>query len=119
MGLSDEDVREILRIIDESQLDELRIDMPDFQLYVRRGGAPPATPPPMPPPTPAEVAARPAPEAPAPARPAPPHGARAGGAAPMGARMLGPFSGAGAPGEPPFVDVASRVDADTVVCLIE
>src|SRR3954471_12248940 len=119
MGLSDEDVREILRIIDESQLDELRIDMPDFQLYVRRGGAPPATPPPMPPPTPAEVAARPAPEAPPPAGTAPPDGAHADGAATIAAPMLGTFYRAGAPGETPFVDVGSRVDADTVVCLIE
>ena len=37
MGLTDEDVREILRIIDESELDELRIDMPGFRLHVRRG----------------------------------------------------------------------------------
>ena len=28
MGLSDDDVREILRLIDESQLDELRIETP-------------------------------------------------------------------------------------------
>src|SRR3954453_516541 len=40
MGLTDEDVREILRIIDESELDELRIETPDFRLHVRRGGAP-------------------------------------------------------------------------------
>jgi acetyl-CoA carboxylase biotin carboxyl carrier protein len=39
MGLTDDDVREILRIIDESQLDELRIEMEGFQLHVRRGGA--------------------------------------------------------------------------------
>jgi hypothetical protein len=50
LGLSDEDVREILRIIDESQLDELRIDMDGFQLHVRRGGAPPATAVQVPPP---------------------------------------------------------------------
>jgi acetyl-CoA carboxylase biotin carboxyl carrier protein len=115
MGLTDDDVREILRIIDESQLDELRIDMPDFQLYVRRGGAPPATPPPAR----AEVAARPAPEAPSPAGTAPPDRAHADGAATIAAPMLGTFYRAGAPGETPFVDVGSRVDADTVVCLIE
>jgi biotin carboxyl carrier protein len=39
MALTDEDVREILRIIDESALDELRIEMSGFKLHVRRAGA--------------------------------------------------------------------------------
>jgi acetyl-CoA carboxylase biotin carboxyl carrier protein len=33
--------------------------------------------------------------------------------------MLGTFYRASAPGEQPFVDVGSKVDPDTVVCLIE
>jgi acetyl-CoA carboxylase biotin carboxyl carrier protein len=113
MGLSDEDVREILRLIDESQLDELRIDMPDFQLHVRRGGAPPAETAPAPQ---AAEPAKPAPEAGAPA-PEPP--AAANGAATIDAPMLGTFYRASAPGEQPFVEVGSTVAADTVVCLIE
>jgi acetyl-CoA carboxylase biotin carboxyl carrier protein len=36
--LTDDDVREILRLIDESKLDELRIERPDFRLHVVRGG---------------------------------------------------------------------------------
>ena len=124
MALTDEDVREILRIIDESQLDELRIEMPDFSLHVRRGGAPP----------PAEPAAAAAPAAaepeparePAAAEPAPAadvpaatNGASADGRATISAPMLGTFYRASAPGEEPFVDVGTQVDADTVVCLIE
>jgi acetyl-CoA carboxylase biotin carboxyl carrier protein len=107
MGLTDEDVREILRIIDESQLDELRIDMPDFRLHVRRGGAPP----PAVEPQPAAPERREEPAAPA--------TASANGAATIDAPMLGTFYRASAPGEQPFVDVGSKVDADTVVCLIE
>ncbi len=38
MPLSDEDVREILRIIDESDLSELRIDTDGFSLHVVKGG---------------------------------------------------------------------------------
>ena len=38
MSLSDEDVREILRIIDESALTELQIDTEGFSLHVRKGG---------------------------------------------------------------------------------
>jgi acetyl-CoA carboxylase biotin carboxyl carrier protein len=39
MALTDDDVREILRLIDESKLDELRIETPEFRLHVVRGGA--------------------------------------------------------------------------------
>jgi len=39
MPLSDEDVREILRIIDQSELDELRIETEGFSLHVVRRGA--------------------------------------------------------------------------------
>jgi acetyl-CoA carboxylase biotin carboxyl carrier protein len=89
MALSDEDVREILRIIDESQLEELQIELSGFKLHVRRAGAPAAA---------APVAA--------------------GGDA-ITAPMLGTFYRASAPGEQPFVDVGSEVEPDTVVCLIE
>jgi acetyl-CoA carboxylase biotin carboxyl carrier protein len=128
MGLTDEDVREILRIIDESELDELRIDMPGFRLHVRRGGAPPPAAP-EPPPAPARRdapaagsdGAQPAPAAPGAAQPPAPDAAAASanGATTIEAPMLGTFYRASAPGEPPFVDVGSEVDADTVVCLIE
>ena len=39
MALSHDDVREILRIIDESDLDELRLETEGFSLHVRKGGA--------------------------------------------------------------------------------
>jgi acetyl-CoA carboxylase biotin carboxyl carrier protein len=100
MALSDDDVTEILRIIDESKLAELRIETPEFRLHVRRGGgAPPAG------------EAPPAEEA----RPAP----AANGAATIDAPMLGTFYRAEAPGATPFVEVGARVEEDTVVCLIE
>src|SRR5689334_15558596 len=90
MALTDEDVREILRLIDESELDELRIEMPGFNLHVRRGGGG----------APAAVAAP-----------------SAAGA--ITAPMLGTFYRASAPGEAPFVEVGDEVEPDTVVCLIE
>ena len=43
MALNDDDVREILRIIDESDLDELRIETDGLSLHVLRGGAPYST----------------------------------------------------------------------------
>jgi acetyl-CoA carboxylase biotin carboxyl carrier protein len=113
MGLSDDDVREILRLIDESQLDELRIETPEFKLHVRRGGAAPADEPleSEPDPEPAEAAA---PER-ATAAPA----VESNGARTIEAPMLGTFYRAQAPGADPFVDVGTEVDAETVVCLIE
>ena len=42
MPLDDDDVREILRIIDESDLDELRIETGELSLHVVRGGAAPS-----------------------------------------------------------------------------
>ena len=36
MELSEEDVREILRIIDESHVEELRIEVSGFSLHVRK-----------------------------------------------------------------------------------
>ena len=38
MPLSEADVREILRLIDESDVEELRVETEAFSLYVRRGG---------------------------------------------------------------------------------
>jgi acetyl-CoA carboxylase biotin carboxyl carrier protein len=96
VSLSDEDVREILRLIDESSLDELRIDTPGLQLHVRRGGR----------------AADDEPEPTAPAAPA-------AGTHPVESPMLGVFYRAPAPGATPYVEVGARVEADTVVCLIE
>jgi acetyl-CoA carboxylase biotin carboxyl carrier protein len=117
MALSDEDVREILRLIDESKLDELRIETPEFKLHVLRGdAAAPAA-------EPAERAAEPAKRAPepgerAPEAPASPTAA-SNGARTIDAPMLGTFYRAEAPGATPFVDVGTEVEPGTVVCLIE
>jgi acetyl-CoA carboxylase biotin carboxyl carrier protein len=89
MALTDDDVREIVRLIDESELYELRIEMPGFNLHVRRGDG-----------------------APAPLAPVAAEGA-------ITAPMLGTFYRASAPGEQPFVEVGDEVEPDTVVCLIE
>ena len=122
MALSEADVREILRLIDDSKLDELRIETPEFKLHVLRGGraAPPEQPPAaanegQPAAPPEERAERP-PEATAPAAvPA----AAANGARTIEAPMLGTFYRAEAPGATPFVEVGSEVEPGTVVCLIE
>jgi acetyl-CoA carboxylase biotin carboxyl carrier protein len=127
VALSDEDVREILRIIDESHLDELQIETEGFALHVRKGPrADVASDPPRgpnavgshrpgtrggsesTPPAPIrEPALREKPDAPA------------DGLATITAPMLGTFYRAEAPGKPPFVEVGARVEPDTIVCIIE
>ena len=113
MALNDEDVREILRLIDESKLDELRIETPEFKLHVRRGGAAPEDDPPESEPEPEQA------EPAAPERPAPSPAAASDGARTIEAPMLGTFYRAEAPGATPFVSVGTEVDPGTVVCLIE
>ena len=97
MALTDDDVREILRLIDESELDELRIETAEFKLHVVRGEA-----------------AAPTTESAPPAKPA-----TDGASATIAAPMPGTFYRADGPGMAPFVDVGTRVEPDTVVCIIE
>jgi acetyl-CoA carboxylase biotin carboxyl carrier protein len=110
MALSDDDVREILRIIDESDLDELRIDTESFRLHVLRGEAAKGAPAPPPEATPPPQA-----EARPPSRPPKPTSATRTIAAPM----LGTFYVADGPGQKPFVEVGDPVEAETVVGIIE
>jgi len=97
MPLSEDDIREILRLIDESDVEELRVETEAFSLHVLRGsGATPA------------------------AETEPPSRAVADdGLVTISAPMLGTFYRAEAPGAPPFVNVGTRVEPHTVVCLIE
>ncbi len=109
MSLTDDDVREILRIIDESELDELRLETGGLSLYVRRGGGAPSSAEPV-------LVSEAAPTAP------PPAASRSGqdnGLVTVPAPMLGTFYRAEGPGRPPFVDVGSTVEPDTIVCIIE
>jgi acetyl-CoA carboxylase biotin carboxyl carrier protein len=118
MPLSNEDVREILRLIDESELSELQIETEGFSLYVRKGGRDAAAA--GPPGGRRAVSefdsdrARGRAEAAAPAQ-----ANEADGLVTIPAPMLGTFYRAEAPGKPPFVEVGKQVEPDTIVCIIE
>jgi biotin carboxyl carrier protein len=94
MALSDDDVREILRLIDESPLAELHVETDGFVLHVTRDAADAAPPPPA-----VQAAGQ--------------------GLLTVEAPMIGTFYRAPGPGEPPFVEVGSTVEPTTVVCIIE
>jgi acetyl-CoA carboxylase biotin carboxyl carrier protein len=107
MALSDDDVREILRIIDESDLAEIKVETDGFSLHVRRGAnAGSASP----------VSAS-QPEKPAGA--AEPHAPTHTDLLTIEAPMLGTFYRAEGPGEKPFVDIGTEVGPDSTVCIIE
>jgi acetyl-CoA carboxylase biotin carboxyl carrier protein len=91
--LTDDDVSEILRLIDESKLDELRIERPDFKLHVLRGKAV------------ADLAAS--------------DGGDRVDAQAIPAPMPGTFYRAESPGARPFVELGGHVEPDTVVCILE
>jgi acetyl-CoA carboxylase biotin carboxyl carrier protein len=115
VALTDDDVREILRIIDESALDELTIETEGFRLHVRKGSAGEgARSGPDRAVSGPERAASPAEPAPAPYSEEP-----ANGGIRIPSPMLGTFYRAESPGGAPFVDIGDRVEPETTVCIIE
>jgi acetyl-CoA carboxylase biotin carboxyl carrier protein len=95
--LTPEDVKEILRLVDESQFDEFELETPRLTIRFRRG------------------------ETAVPAAAAPPaiSAETSGGLVDVTAPVVGTFYGAPAPGEAPFVEVGSPVDEQTQVCILE
>ncbi len=100
MPLTDDDVREILRIVDSSPLREIRVQTDGFSLHLVKDGGDPEPEP--------EPKTAPAPESPL------PHDLVT-----IEAPMLGVFYGADGPGERPFVEVGSHVQEHTTVAIIE
>ena len=114
MSLTAADIQEIMRLIEESQFDELVIETNGVKLQLRRGSAA-ATAAPVGAPAPAAASAAAAPVAaamPAAERPA-------GAGRDVTSPMLGTFYRAPKPGAPPFVEVGTPVEADTVIGIIE
>ena len=116
MNLTHEDVQEILRLLDSSPYDELHIQTARFKLSLRRAGggwtqetqtaarheAPAAQP---------QIKSAAAPKAEAEPLEA--------GVVALHPPLPGTFYRAPKPGAAPFVEVGSKVEPDTVVCIIE
>jgi acetyl-CoA carboxylase biotin carboxyl carrier protein len=106
--LTAKDVAEIMRILEESSFDELTLEMDGVKLHLQRGSAasqisdPPAVPPPSN--SQLQPTAKPPSEC---------------GLLEIPAPLLGIFYIAPKPGEPPFVEVGSKVAEETMVGVIE
>jgi len=125
VSLTYKDVAEILRIVDESDVEELIIELADSKLVVRRnattGAATASRPATMPV---AQAAPEPAPAPVAVPEPAPaPVEAPSPAALPAGvevkAPMVGTFYRKPGPQDPPFVEIGDHVNAGDPLCLIE
>ena len=91
--LTPEDIREILRAIDEAGYDEFELETPRFTLRLNRAPGP----------THFKVDSSPARD----------------GLVDVTAPMVGTLYRAPEPGAPPFVDVGSRVEVGAQLCIIE
>ncbi len=135
MELTEEDVLEILRLIEESDFEFFRLRSGDLNLTVSKKGYVPAgldgpaagasVPAQAPPPRPAAEPLAPEPEGEtggmAGVEPAalPEEAVQREGLTPITAPMVGTFYLAPEPGADPFVEVGARVDADATVGLVE
>ena len=115
MALSDEDVREILRIIDESSSTSCGSRPRASRCTCARAGAMPR------PPAPSHARPQRMRRHPPAARSAQSAGPRrrSDGSRRSPRRCSAPSTAPRRPGKPPFVEVGARVEPDTIVCIIE
>jgi acetyl-CoA carboxylase biotin carboxyl carrier protein len=116
VDLTPDDVRDVLRVLDSSGLDELHLELADLTLTLRREGAAGWT---------AEQQVLRRPVVVGGAEPAQvveqqrPRAAVPEGLVAVHPPLLGTFYRAPKPGAPPFVDVGDKVEEDTVVGIVE
>lgn len=110
--LGNDEIIELLKALNESKFDELRLELPGFKLVLSKGSA--------------TIASEPQPvaqEKPPAAKPEEPEmleePAETEGLVAVRSPILGIFYRAPKPGAPPFVEVGSEVGAEDTVCLIE
>ncbi|WP_370224156.1 acetyl-CoA carboxylase biotin carboxyl carrier protein [Pararhodobacter marinus] len=104
------DIDEILKLVDGSEFDELKLEMGDLKLELRRRGANPSAP--VAAPAPAPAAAKTSEPVAAPIVPE-------SGGTEVPAPLLGTFWHAPRPGAAPFVKPGDTVQAETVIGIIE
>jgi acetyl-CoA carboxylase biotin carboxyl carrier protein len=124
MQLDHDQLQKLLALLGESDIQEFKLEGDDFRLEVRRNlpGAAPVTFMPAPLPL-ASAAASPA-AAPAslpevPSAPPPPAAASRSDLVEITAPMVATFYRSPAPGDPPFVELGTRIQAGQTICILE
>ena len=112
MTLTAKDVAEIMRLLEQSSFDSLSIEIDGVKLNLQRGSTAPVQ---------RAVAQAPSTGSQQPVQAAPPKAKppSAPGLSDVASPLLGIFYRAPKPGEPPFVEVGSKVEQDTVIGIIE
>ncbi len=113
MTLTAKDVAEIMRLLEESNFDSLSLEINGIKLNLQRGSAPrlpPAAENVSRPATSASITRHATPKAKPPSEP---------GLIDVPSPLLGVFYRAPKPGEPPFVQIGTKVNADTAIGIIE
>ena len=116
MQLDHEQLHRLLEALGESDIQEFRLEGDDFRLEIRRNLPAQAV---MAPVMQAPVAAAAPVAPPEPAAAPPASTATRSDLLEVTAPMVGTFYRAPAPGEPPFVEVGSRINVGQAVCILE
>ncbi|QNJ01684.1 acetyl-CoA carboxylase/ biotin carboxyl carrier protein [Synechococcus sp. PROS-U-1] len=117
MQLDHEQLHRLLEALGESDIQEFRLEGDDFRLEIRRNLPAQAV---MAPVMPAPVAAAaPVAASAEPASAPPASTATRSDLLEVTAPMVGTFYRAPAPGEPPFVEVGTRINVGQAVCILE
>ena len=133
MDLNEDDVIQIIKYLDESSFNELRLQIGDLKIVVNRSGSlsplpgidqaeTPTYPAHSPTTTPLQPEEEPQLSSVSSvlgAQPTAEDPTEQGQRVTISSPMLGTFYRAPAPGDPPFVEVGTTVDEDTTVCIIE
>jgi len=123
MQLNHDQLHQLLALLGDSDIQELKLEGDDFRLEVRRNlpGVAPATvyqaAAAAPQPLPAPVAAPPL--LATPSAPPPPAAASRSDLLEVTAPMVATFYRSAAPGEAPFVEVGARIKVGQTVCILE
>ena len=115
MTLTAKDVAEIMRLLEESSFESLSLEIDGVKLSLQRNSARTAGKSPDPPAAPPAAAT----ELPLAIPPGKAKAASEPGLADVTSPLLGIFYRAPRPGEPPFVEIGSRVEEDTVIGIVE
>jgi acetyl-CoA carboxylase biotin carboxyl carrier protein len=118
MQLDHQQLRDLLEQLSKSDFQEFRLEGEDFRLEVRRN-LPVSLTAPAPQAVQAAVAPGPQEAAASPAPPPPATVASRSDLQPITAPMVGTFYRSPAPGEPPFVELGTRIKTGQTVCILE